>query len=81
MSAKNNIQCVELSGVWYERYPYLSEIYNEYKKGDETYKYAKDNVIKNNVLYNSGSAFMNTTYALPYSDMTGNIHKEAVLYR
>jgi len=70
-----------LTGVWYERYPYLSGIYNEYKKGDVTYKYPKDNVIKNNVLYNSGSAFMNTAYALPYSIMTDNIHKEAVLYK
>jgi len=70
-----------LTGVWYERYPYLSGIYNEYKKGDVTYKYPRDNVIKNNVLYNSGSAFMNTAYALPYSIMTDNIHKEAVLYK
>ena len=70
-----------LSGVWYERYPYMSQIYNEYKKGDKTYKYAKDNVIKGNVLYNSGSTFMNKEYALPYSVMKENIHKEAVLYK
>ena len=70
-----------MSGVWYARYPYLSQIYSEYKKGDETYKYAKDNVIKGNILYNSGSVFMNVKYSLPYSVMTGNVHKEAVLYK
>ena len=70
-----------MNGIWYERYPYLSQIYNEYKKGDETYKYAKDNVIKGNILYNSGSTFMNGKYALSYSVMEDNTHKEAVLYK
>lgn len=70
-----------MKGMWYEKYPFLSQIYNEYKAGDATYKYAKDNLIENNTLYNSSGTFMNKTYALPYSEMRGNIQHEAVLYR